>query len=269
MAYSSKSLAARELVMHIAILEEELPEMRLLASVLEGHISPESNAIVCTQFTDPRALKLSLCGDAHFDLLILDHNHEEFSGLALLRWLRSYQQSKVPVIMLSQRNSERDIAESLAAGADDFIAKPFRPIEMKARVERFRPKENMGLRSETFGKWTLIHDSSLVVLAGVPDHAFELSEREFSLAIALFRNLGRIVSRDELLEATNQIGRTINTRILDNQIFKMRKTLSLEDNGMTLQAVYAKGYRLVASHTALAPTSVPHHRLGVASKSSA
>jgi DNA-binding response OmpR family regulator len=127
----------------------------------------------------------------------------------------------------------------------------------------------MGLRSETFGNWTLFHRSSLVVLAGEPGHAFELSEWEFSLAITLFRNLGRVVSRHELLEATNQVGCKISTRILDNQIFKMRKTLSLEDNGITLQAVYAKGYRLVVRRTALAPVSVPRRRPGVASPNSA
>ena len=253
--------------MRIAIFEEEFLQMQLLTETLEGRISIESNGIVCTQFTDPGDLKVSLCGDTHFDLLILDYNCEQFSGLALLRWLRNYQKSTIPVIMLSHRNSERDIAEALASGADDFIAQPFRPIEMRARVERFRPKGNIGCRAETFGDWTLFLDSSLVILAGEPDHAFELSEREFSLALALFRNLGQVVSRQELLESTNQVGRTINTRILDTQIFKMRKTLSLEKNGMTLQAVYARGYRLVARRRAVERMGLPHRRSDIASAS--
>lgn len=238
--------SAYKLVMNIAILEGELPQRQLLTAALDGRVGAESKAIVCTQFTDARALKLELSGDAKFDLLILHYDYDDFNGLALLRWLRNYQKLTVPVIMLSQHNSERDIAEALAAGANDFIAKPFRPIEMKARVERFRPKENTDFRAETFGNWTLFHDSSSVVVAGGPDHAVKLSEQEFSLAITLFRNLGRVVSRYELLEATSPVGRMINTRILDNQIFKMRKTLSLEVNGMTLQTVYGKGYRLTA-----------------------
>lgn len=264
MAYSSRPPAVRDSVLHIAVLDGELLQMQLLVKALEGHISVESDAIVCTQFTDPRDLKLSLCSDVHFDLLILDHHCEELGGLSLLRWLRNYRKSTVPVIMLSNRDAERDIVESLAAGADDFITRPFRPIEMKARVERFRPKYNGGPRAETFGDWTLFLDSSLVILAGESDRAFELSEREFSLALALFRNLGRVVSRHELLESTNQVGRTIRARILDNQVFKLRRTLSLEENGMALQTVYAQGYRLVARRSAVESMSVVHDRLAVA-----
>ncbi len=106
----------------------------------EQQISTDAGVISCTQFRDAKALKLALSEGSLFDLLILDYNYEEFGGLALLRWLRwlrTHQKSKVPVIMLSQRNSERDIADSLSAGADDFVAKPFRPIDLMARIERF------------------------------------------------------------------------------------------------------------------------------------
>ncbi len=158
--------------MRIAIFEEEPPQMQLLVATLERQISADAEVISCTQFSDAKALKLALSEGSLFDLLILDYNYEEFGGLALLRWLRTYQKSTVPVIMLSQRNSERDIADSLSAGADDFVAKPFRPIELMTRVARFRPKENPCPVAETFGS------------------CIDLSEREFNLAIALFRNLG-------------------------------------------------------------------------------
>lgn len=231
--------------------------MQLLVATLTVKSQSTSDQIVCTQFEDAQALKTALADDIPFDLLILDYNYEEFGGLALLRWLRNFRLSKVPVIMLSQRNSERDIAEALSAGAEDFVAKPFRPIELRARIERFRPTQNKNGWAETFGSWTLFHDSALVVRAGSPDQVFDLSEREFSLAVALFRNLGRVVSRYELLEATNQVGRTMSTRILDNQIFKMRKTLSLETNGLILQTVYGLGYRLVESPQSEKRTECP------------
>ena len=221
--------------------------MQLLVATLAAKSSATSDAMVCSQFTDAYALRSALVEEIPFDLLLLDYNYDEFGGLALLRWLRTFRKSTVPVVMLSQRNSERDIAEVLGAGAQDFVAKPFRPIEFRARIERFRPKENTKGWTETFGEWTLFHDSALVILAGSPDQVFDLSEREFSLAVALFRNLGRVVTRDDLLEATNQVGRSMSTRILDNQIFKLRKALSLEENGLLLQTIYGKGYRLVAN----------------------
>lgn len=221
--------------------------MHLLLETLSVQSDIASRSIICTPFADAGALRSALADEIPFDLLILDYNYEEFGGLALLRWLRSDRKSKVPVIMLSQRNSERDVSETLSSGADDFVAKPFRPIEFKARIERFRPTHNTNAWAETFGDWTLFHDSALVVLAGSPDQVFDLSEREFSLAVALFRNLGTIVTRHDLLEATNQVGRSMSTRILDNQIFKMRKTLALEENGMLLQTLYGTGYRLVAN----------------------
>ncbi|MDB5826432.1 MAG: DNA-binding response regulator [Variovorax sp.] len=223
--------------------------MQLLVATLTAQAAGDPGPVVCTQFTSARALRSALEEDIPFDLLILDYNYEQFGGLALLRWLRDVRKSKVPVIMLSQRSSERDIAESLTAGADDFVAKPLRPMEMRARVERFRPKPNTNGWAETFGNWTFFHDRALVTLSGSPDQIFDLSEREFSLATALFRNLGRIVSRYELLEATHQAGRAMNTRILDNQVFKVRRTLAFEANGLNLQTIYGQGYRLSEANT--------------------
>ena len=85
----------------------------------EQQINTDTGVISCTQFRDAKALKLALSEGSLSDLLILDYNYEEFGGLALLRWLRTHQKSTVPVIMLSQRNSERDIADSLSAEAED------------------------------------------------------------------------------------------------------------------------------------------------------
>ena len=237
--------------------------MQLLVATLVPKSSAPADALVCSQFNDAYALRSALTEETPFDLLLLDYNYDEFSGLALLRWVRNFLKSNVPIMMLSQRNSERDIAEVLAAGAQDFVAKPFRPIELRARIERFRPKQSTKGCTETFADWTLFHDSGLVILAGSPDQVFDLSEREFSLAVALFRNLGCVVSRYDLLEATNQTGRSMNTRILDNQIFKLRKTLALEENGLLLQTLYGHGYRLVANthgHSPSARTERARHR---------
>lgn len=230
--------------MRIAILEDEPLQMQLLVAALENSALSPNAETICSQFVNGDDLRRAL-DRGTFDLLILDSTAAGMSSLNIVRWLRDFHQSMSPVIMLSARGSERDVAEALTVGANDYVIKPFRPVEMLARVNRFRPPQT-GARSaaETFGDWTFLHDSAFVVFAGPPERLIGLNEHDFDLALALFRNLGRVVTRFELLEASNQNLRTMNTRILDNQIFKMRRRLAFEANGLQLQTIYGGGYRL-------------------------
>ena len=135
------------------------------------------------------------------------------------------------------------------SGASDYVVKPFKSVELMARIKRFiRPHETSQGWLETIGDWQFFHESGIVVYAGQPQQTFALSGSEFGLTISLFRNLGRVVSRAYLLDATSQGLQGGNTRLLDNQIFKLRRKLSLESNGLQLQTIYAKGYRLAHNH---------------------
>ncbi|CAN5918260.1 response regulator transcription factor [soil metagenome] len=231
--------------MRIAILEDEPVQMQLLVAALDNSALSPHVETICSQFDNGDDLRRAL-GRETFDLLILDSTTEGMSSLDIVRWLRGFHQSMSPVIMLSARGSERDVAEALTVGANDYVIKPFRAVEMLARVNRFRPPQTNGRSTaESFGDWTFLHDSAFVVLTGPPEQLYALNEHDFDLALALFRNLGRVVSRFDLLEATHQNLRTMNTRILDNQIFKMRRRLALEANGLQLQTIYGGGYRLV------------------------
>ncbi|WP_410967713.1 response regulator transcription factor, partial [Salmonella sp. SAL4452] len=69
-----------------------------------------------------------------FDLLILDWQLPDLSGLQLLRWSREHLDAPPPAIMLTSRDAEQDIVQALNSGADDYVSKPFRPNELKARV---------------------------------------------------------------------------------------------------------------------------------------
>ena len=80
-----------------------------------------------------------------FDLFLLDWHVPDLSGADVLKWLREKQQSTVPVLFATSRDSEQDIVAALAAGADDYMIKPVRRMELLARVEallrRMRPKQ--------------------------------------------------------------------------------------------------------------------------------
>ncbi len=117
-------------------------------------------------------------------------------GFEVLRSLRG-QGSQIPVIMLTARTSTRDTVDGLDAGANDYVAKPFKFDELLARV-RSRMREPV-----TVGPMTVAHgDVSLDVLARratVGSREIDLSAREFSLAEEFIRHAGQVLSREQLL----------------------------------------------------------------------
>jgi DNA-binding response OmpR family regulator len=233
--------------MRIALLEDEAVQMELLVATLEAHLMMGSDVVSCARFADGEGLRSALRTDS-FDLLVLDWNVAGFDGLDLLRWLRNFKRSTVPVVMLSARGSEADVVAAFRAGANDYVVKPFRPAELIARIKRFaQPQGSSNGWVEAIDDWTFFHESGLVEFgAGTSAQQFALSEREFGLAITLFRNLGRVVSRTHLLEGANHDSRTTSGPILDNQMFKLRTKLALATNGLVLQSVYGQGYRLAS-----------------------
>ncbi len=179
------------------------------------------------------------------DLLLLDWNLPDESGLDVLKWLRSEGHTRLPVIFLTARNDEADIIDGLKAGADDYLTKPARQGELLARVGAMLRR--MGLVSEggtveelppyriDFGKRRISLNERDVVL----------TEREFDLAAFLFRRRGRVVSRDALLEGVWNIRNDVATRTVDTHISRLRKKLELAgEHGWRLNAVYQHGYRL-------------------------
>ena len=179
------------------------------------------------------------------DLLLLDWNLPDESGLDALKWLRSEGHTRLPVIFLTARNDEADIIDGLKTGADDYLTKPARQGELLARVGAMLRR--MGLVSEggtveelppyriDFGKRRISLNERDVVL----------TEREFDLAAFLFRRRGRVVSRDALLEGVWNIRNDVATRTVDTHISRLRKKLELAgEHGWRLNAVYQHGYRL-------------------------
>jgi len=179
------------------------------------------------------------------DLLLLDWNLPDESGLDVLKWLRGEGHTRLPVIFLTARNDEVDIIDGLKAGADDYLTKPARQGELLARVGAMLRR--MGLVSEggtvedlppyriDFGKRRISLNERDVVL----------TEREFDLAAFLFRRRGRVVSRDALLEGVWNIRNDVATRTVDTHISRLRKKLELAgEHGWRLNAVYQHGYRL-------------------------
>jgi DNA-binding response OmpR family regulator len=168
--------------------------------------------------------------------------------LDLLTWLRGTWNSSMPVMVLSERSGARDVARALDAGANDYVIKPFRSLELHARAYRFRsPGNRAPARAERLGDWTFLHDRSSMVHAGPPPQSYDLKEREFHLALALFRTPGVVVSRVALLDATNWVGGATAIRSLDKLVHRLRHNLGLDAKGIMLKMAYGKGYQLTVS----------------------
>jgi DNA-binding response OmpR family regulator len=232
--------------MRIAVLEDEPSQMEYLVHTLENQLALDDENVSCVTFERGEALRRALRRET-FDLLVLDWNVPDLDGVDLLYWLRQYQQSETPVIMLSSRSSQNDVANALGMGADDYIVKPLRSLELAARIRRLLQRSRPGPATllERYGNWVFDRPSSSVsVEQDGEKQRFELTEREFRLALTLFRKLGQAVSRAYLMECIGNNGE-LSTRALDSQIYRLRAKLGLYSaRGLRLQTVYGQGYRL-------------------------
>ncbi|WP_285136938.1 response regulator transcription factor [Microbacterium sp. lyk4-40-TSB-66] len=167
-------------------------EERISSFVAKGLESAGYQTVIVDDGAE--ALDTALAGEV--DLVLLDVGLPSLDGFEVLRSIRG-QGSTIPVIMLTARTSTRDTVDGLDAGANDYVAKPFKFDELLARV-RSRLREPV-----TAGPMTIGHgDVSLDILARratVAGREIDLSAREFALAEEFLRHAGQVLSREQLL----------------------------------------------------------------------
>ncbi len=221
--------------MRIAILEDDRSQAFVLRHCLTsaGH-NPKS-------FNRGADLVAALRTEK-FDALLLDWNVPDVSGIDVLSWVRNELQSNVPAVVVTQRDAEEDIVLALKAGADDYICKPARPKELIARLEIVSKHEKTSDDVLEFGRIRIEVSSRRILLNNVP---VALSLKDFDLAVFLFRNLGRVLSRRQIVTVVWGSNVDISSRTLDTHISRIRAKLWLnQSNCWHLGAVYGHGYRL-------------------------
>jgi two-component system OmpR family response regulator len=188
------------------------------------------------------------------DLLLLDVMLPGASGLDLLRRLREH--SRVPVLMLTARGEEMDRVLGLELGADDYVAKPFAPRELVARVRallrRAAPAEaqpDPRSRRLAFAGWVL--DTARRELTSPEGVAVDLSGAEYDLLMAFLEHPQRVLSREQLLEvAKRRVGADPFDRTVDVQVSRLRRKIEPEEDSPSLiKTVRGAGYVLVADVT--------------------
>lgn len=182
--------------------------------------------------------------DATFDLLILDIMLPGMSGLDVLKEIR--QDSQVPVIMLTARGDDIDRIIGLEFGADDYLAKPFNPRELVARIKAIQRR--VGSKSDGSRHWKLgsIELDTRTRRATVDKNALQLTGTEFEILKSLLETPGEVVSKEHLSERA--LGRRLlpYDRSIDTHISNLRGKLERAGNqNETIQNQRGVGYLLL------------------------
>ncbi|MBC2651733.1 response regulator transcription factor [Novosphingobium flavum] len=223
--------------MKVALLDDDKVVLETVSSLLGGA------GFHCSTFDNGRQLVRALHRDT-FDLFVIDWNLPDLPGLNVLEWIRNQIGAQPPVLLLTNRVSDEDMVAGLRAGADDFVTKPYQPAVLLARVEALARRSTMNLSrtTETYGKLDFELTSKTLRNGGEVVH---LTPKEFNLALLLFRNLNRAVSRAYIFETIWGMDPDLSTRTLDIHISKIRSKLALRpESGYRLTPVYGYGYRL-------------------------
>lgn len=207
--------------LHILIVDDDQEIRTLLRRYLEKH------GFRVDEAADGRAMRRALA-DGRFDLVVLDLMLPGEDGLSLCRTLRA--ETELPVIMLTAMGEEVDRIVGLEMGADDYLAKPFNPRELLARIRAIlrrsqRPPPTAADRDEALGfaGWRLNlasrelrrADGALVPLTG----------GEYELLKVFAERPQRVLSRDQLLDLTRGRAAAVFDRSIDVQLSRLRRKI--------------------------------------------
>lgn len=177
------------------------------------------------------------------NLMVLDVMLPNVDGLVLARHLRD-ERHNLPILMMSALGTVSDRITGLVQGADDYLAKPFNPAELVARVNALMRRSSPGaLPTETLQHGDLVIDLERreVLRAG---KLVALSDLEFRLVVTLIRANGRVLSREQLVESVYGLGEEVTGRAIDVTIRRIRAKLGDEVGAPRyISTVRGAGYR--------------------------
>ena len=219
----------------IYIADDELNIRELMHSFLEKagyevRSFQDGDALLTAFFREPA------------DLVVLDIMMPGTDGLQICNKLRN--RCSVPIIIVSARDSELDRITGITMGSDDYLVKPFSPLELVARINGiFRRIELDRVRvaqtTVSYGNISLNSATHEARFGGIP---VSLTPTEFLLLFYLFSNSERAVSRDELIKNVWQFESNTDTRAADDVLKRLRKKLACSD--VSIESVWGFGFKL-------------------------
>ncbi|MFG6367307.1 MAG: response regulator transcription factor [Lachnospiraceae bacterium] len=177
---------------------------------------------------------------AHQDiaLIILDIMMPKMDGWQVCREVRNY--SKVPIIMLTARTDERDELQGFQLGVDEYIAKPFSPKILVARVEAILRRTNQITENEVLEYGGIAIDKAAHVVT-INGKNIDLSFKEFELLSYFMENKGIALSREKILNSVWNYDYFGDARTIDTHVKKLRSKLG--EKGDLIKTVWGMGYK--------------------------
>lgn len=178
------------------------------------------------------------------DMVILDILMPGTDGLTLCTQIR--QKSYVPIIIVSARDSEIDRITGITLGSDDYLTKPFSPMELVARVKALFRRLNLG-KTNTELEMVSMGNMEINIStrkAKCKDRPIDLTPTEMALMIYLMQNNERAVSREELLKNVWKFDFEVDTRAADDLIKRLRKKLLATGSDVKIESVWGFGFKI-------------------------
>jgi len=232
---------------HILVVDDDLHIRTMLGRFLADH------GLSVSEARDGHEMRARM-GAMRPDLIILDVMLPGDDGFTLCSRLRA--EGNMPVILLTARGGDTDRVVGLELGADDYIAKPFNPRELLARIRAVlrrtgQQSDDRNLRSPSvyrFAGWTLDTGGRTLFSPGAV--LTELTSGEFDLLTALVQNPQRVMSRDQLLDLVHGRSSINIDRSIDVQMSRLRRKIEVNPNApLLIKTVRNGGYFLTAPVT--------------------
>lgn len=183
------------------------------------------------------------------DLVILDIMMPGTDGLTVCKQLR--EESGVPIIILTAKDSEYDYVHGITNGSDDYLTKPFRPTALLMRVRSLLRRMDMNEKSDHsskaseedtgIGDLTFSSSRNEILCSGKP---IKLTRTELKMLSYMMKNPDKAYSRDELLEAIWGFDTKVETRVTDETLRRIRKQLSACESNVSVKTMWGFGYRI-------------------------
>ncbi len=234
--------------MHTILLVEDAPEFQIMVKRLLKNYH-----VVITD--DPDQV-LDFIKNTKIDLVLLDLTLPKRDGYSVLQELQSNAEAEdIPVICLTGKTEITDKVTAFSLGADDYIQKPFDPMEFKARVDAKlakRVQKNERVQKLSIGD-IIIDVSSHRVFGRLDNRDIVLTQTEYKILKYLGRRPGQVYTREQLLVAIWGDEGAVFDRAVDVHICSLRKKLS--PYGLSFKSVSGVGYRIEVLRPSLATTS--------------
>lgn len=221
--------------MHVLIVEDDRELAFSLKAIMEDAIG------VSDTFATIAEAEVALIA-YKFDLVIIDRRLPDGDGLSLLPVLRRLQ-PRPATLVLTALDDPYDIASALDKGADEYVGKPFEPMELVARARAVLRRYSLdALGSTQFGNlaFDLNHR-----LASVEQKVLDIPRRELAILETLVRRAGRVVQRETLESSVYNLNEDIESNALDSHVSRLRRRLREADCEAVIKSVRGIGYMLI------------------------